>query len=41
MVRVRKLEIAWELLIRAVNQAYYFRDAFYYIVTEMRIEDKD
>ena len=41
MVGERKLDVAWELLMRAANQACYFRDAFYYLVTEMRVEDRD
>lgn len=40
MVTEEKHEIAWDLLLRAVNQSYYFRDAFYYIASFLRIDNK-
>jgi hypothetical protein len=37
MVAEEKYSIAWDLLIRAVNQGYYFRDAFYYLASCLKI----
>lgn len=41
MIQEEKYEIAWDLLLRAVNQAYYFRDAFYYLASRMKIENRE
>ena len=40
MISEEKYEIAWDLLLRAINQSYYFRDAFYYLASCMKIENK-
>lgn len=40
MIGEEKYEIAWDLLLRAVNQAYYFRDAFYYLASCLRIDSR-